>query len=295
MNDLEIIGPAKGFEEVKKTDEGGVEYWNAREIMPLLGYDTWRNFEDVIKKAERACMASGQIVENHFVSVSKMVKIGSNATRTIVDYKLDRYACYLIAQNGDSTKKEEIALAQTYFAIQTRRQEIFQDLATTEKRLLIRKEMIDQNKKLFSTAKRAGVHHFGLFNDAGYRGLYGMPLSRVEQRKGIKKGELLDRSGSTELAANLFRVTQTEEKLRKDAVSDQATAIKTHFMVGGKVRQTIKDIGGDLPENLRPEKHIKIVEKELKALGSYEETMTKIGHEAPTKPKKVSRKKPAGS
>ena len=179
--------------------------------MPLLGYDTWRSFEEVIRKAKRACMSSGQIVENHFVDVDKMVKIGSNATRTVVDYKLDRYACYLIAQNGDSTKKEQIALAQTYFAMQTRKQEIFQDLAGTEKRLLIRKEMVDQNKRLFSTAKRAGVEHFGLFNDAGYRDLYGAPLSQVEQRKGIKKGELLDRAGSTELAANLFRITQTEE------------------------------------------------------------------------------------
>lgn len=282
-NHMELTGPAKGFEEVRRLSKGGIEYWHARDIMPLLGYDTWRSFEEVIKKAKRACMASGQVVENHFVDVSKMVKIGSNATRNVVDYKLDRYACYLIAQNGDSTKKEQIALAQTYFAIQTRKQEIFQNLASTEKRLLIRKEMVDQNKKLFSTAKRAGVEQFGLFNDAGYRGLYGMPLSDVERRKGIKKGELLDRAGSTELAANLFRVTQTEEKLRKDEVGDQETAVRAHFMVGGKVRQTIKDIGGALPENLQPEKNIRLVEKELKALGVYDETMKKIGHPVPLK------------
>jgi DNA-damage-inducible protein D len=289
MHELEITSPAKGFEEVKRISKDGIEYWHAREIMPLLGYDTWRSFDEVIKKAKRACMASGQVVENHFVDVDKMVKIGSNATRTIIDYKLDRYACYLIAQNGDSTKKEQIALAQTYFAIQTRKHEIFQNLARTEKRLLIRKEMIDQNKKLFSTARRAGVEQFGLFNDAGYRGLYGAPLLEVERRKGIKKGELLDRAGSTELAANLFRVTQTEEKLRKDVVSDQGTAVRTHFMVGGKVRQTIKDIGGELPENLKPEKHIRLVEKELKALDAYEETMKKIGHPVP--PKNLARGK----
>ncbi len=289
---MEPMGPAKGFEEVKRLSKSGVEYWQAREIMSLLGYDTWRSFEEVIKKAKRACMTSGQAIENHFVGLGKMVKIGSNATRTVVDYKLDRYACYLIAQNGDSVKKEQIALAQTYFAIQTRKQEIFQSLASTEKRLLIRKEMIDQNKRLFSTAKKAGVEHFGLFNDAGYRGLYGMPLSDVEKRKRIKKGELLDRAGSTELAANLFRVTQTEEKLRKDSVSDQSTAVKTHFMVGGKVRQTIKDIGGELPENLQPEKHIRLVEKELKALGTYDDTMQRIGYTPPLskKPKKTNKK-----
>lgn len=293
MNEIDIVGPAKGFEELKRFSKSGVEYWQAREIMPLLEYDTWRSFEDVIKKAQRACISSGQALENHFVGVGKMVQIGSNATRTVTDYKLDRYACYLIAQNGDSTKKEAIALAQTYFAIQTRKQEIYQDLAGTEKRLLIRKEMVDQNKKLFSTAKRAGVEHFGLFNDAGYRGLYGMPLSQVEGRKGIKKGELLDRAGSTELAANLFRVTQTEEKLRKDKISNQASAVQTHFMVGGKVRQTIKEIGGEVPENLKPEKHIKIVEKELKALGKYEETMKKIGHAVPDKQLSTPRKKTA--
>jgi len=289
MNEFEITGPVRGFEDVKKVSKSGVEYWHAREIMPLLGYDTWRSFDEVIKKAKKACMDSGQALENHFVDVGKMVPIGSNATRTVIDYKLDRYACYLIAQNGDSTKKEQIALAQTYFAVQTRKQEIFQNLADTEKRLLIRKEMVDENKKLFSTAKRAGVEHFGLFNDAGYRGLYGSPLSEVERKKGIEKGELLDRAGSTELAANLFRVTQTEEKLRKDAVSDQNTAVKAHFMVGGKVRQTIKDIGGELPENLKPEKHIRQIEKELKALDAYEETMKKIGH--PTHPKNLKRGK----
>ena len=262
----EIISPNRNFEEAKKVDENGVEFWMGRELMPLLGYSRWENFEEVIGKAAQACMNSGQDVDNHFRNVTKMVEIGSNAERESHDWKLDRYACYLIAQNGDP-RKPEIALAQTYFALQTRRQEIFDQLAEGEKRLFIRNEVSGENKKLFSTAKKAGVNKFGLFNDAGYKGLYGLPLSEVEKRKGIKKGELLDRAGSTELAANLFRITQTDEKLKKDNIKGQDSAARTHFMVGGKVRQTIKDIGGVLPESLNPEKHIKEVKKEIKRLG----------------------------
>jgi len=262
-NDVEIIESNKNFEDIKKIDENGIEYWNARELMSRLGYTTWEGFNDVITRAARAALNSGQTVSDHFRQLTKMVDIGSSSKRAIKDWKLDRYACYLIAQNGDSSKIE-ISLAQTYFAVQTRRQEIFEKLSDAEKRIFVRDEVSNENKKLFKTAKQSGVSHFGLFNDAGYKGLYGLPLSEIENRKGIKKGELLDRAGSTELAANLFRITQTEEKLKKDKVHNDFEARRTHNMVGGKVRQTIKDIGGELPENLKPEKHIKEVKKEVK-------------------------------
>lgn len=263
----EIIssGPHKNFEDIKKIDENGIEYWDARELLPLLGYQKWEKAKDVIARAARACINSGQDVDNHFHQSVKMVKIGSNTVRKVRNYKLDRYACYLIAQNGDS-KKTEIALAQTYFAIQTRKQEIFEQLPDIAKRLFIRNEVSDHNKKLFKTAKQAGVTKFGLFNDAGYRGLYGIPLSEIERKKGIKRRELLDRAGSTELAANLFRITQTDEKLKKDRIEGDHSASQTHFMVGGKIRQTIKEIGGTTPEYLPVEKHIKEVKKEVKRL-----------------------------
>jgi DNA-damage-inducible protein D len=258
-------GPHKDFENIKHLDKHGIEYWEARELLPILGYEKWQNAEEVIGRAAKACINSGQDVDNHFTRFGKMVKVGSNTVRSVVDYKLDRYACYLIAQNGDS-KKVEISLAQTYFALQARKQEVFEQLPDTAKRLLIRNEVSDHNKKLFKTAKQAGVTKFGLFNDAGYRGLYEASLSDVEQKKGIKKGELLDRAGSTELAANLFRITQTDEKIKKDKIQGESLASQTHFVVGGHVRQAIKSIGGILPEDLSVEKHIKALERELKSL-----------------------------
>lgn len=268
-----INGPNKNFESIKRVDENGIEFWTARELMPFLGYENWQKAEEVIARGARACINSGQDVDHHFNRSVKMVKIGLNTVREVKDYKLDRYACYLIAQNGDPNKAE-IALAQTYFTIQTRRQEIFDKLPDTEKRLFIRGEVSDENKKLFRTAKQAGVSHFGLFNDAGYRGLYGSSLANIEAKKGIKKGELLDRAGATELAANLFRITQTDEKLKKGGISGDGPAQQTHNMVGGKIRQTIKDIGGELPENLRSEKHIKEVKKEIKLLEKQAKKIT---------------------
>jgi len=205
-NEITPSAPHKDFEGIKKIDENGIEYWETRELLPLLGYEKWEKAEEVVMRAARACINSGQDVDNHFHQTGKMVKIGSNTVRKVRDYKLDRYACYLIAQNGDPNKPE-IALAQTYFAIQTRKQEVFEQLPDMAKRLFIRDEVVDHNKRLFKTAKQAGVSHFGLFNDAGYRGLYGMSVADVEKKKGIKKRELLDRAGSTELAANLFRIT----------------------------------------------------------------------------------------
>ena len=273
-NEVTPSAPHRDFESIKKLDKNGIEYWVARELLPLLGYENWQKSEEVIGRAARACMNSGQNVDNHFNQTVKMVKIGSNTMREVRDYKLDRYACYLIAQNGDP-KKQEIAVAQTYFAIQTRRQEVFEQLPDTSKRLFIRNQVSDHNKKLFKTAREAGVSKFGLFNDAGYQGLYGASLSEVETKKGIKKGELLDRAGSTELAANLFRITQTDEKIKKDKIHGDRAASQTHFMVGGKVRQTIKDIGGVLPEQLPTEKHIKEVKKGLKHLEKTEKKKLK--------------------
>ena len=255
----------KDFESIKKIDENGIEYWQARELMPLLGYPIWQKAEEVIARAARACINSGQAVDNHFIQTVKMVDIGSNTVREVRDWKLDRYACYLIAQNGDPNK-QEIALAQTYFAFQTRKQEVFEQLSEADKRLFIRGEVSAENKKLFSTAKKAGVSQFGLFNDAGYKGLYGMTLADIENKKGIEKGELLDRAGTTELAANLFRITQTDEKIKKDNIKGDYDAQRTHFMVGGKVRQTIKDIGGTTPENLAPEKHIRELKSDKKKM-----------------------------
>ena len=257
------------FETIKRIDDNGSEYWSSRDLAKELEYPDYRKFLNVIEKAKVACENSGQVINNHFVHMDEMVAIGSGAERSIETIYLSRYACYLVVQNSDPTKVV-VAKGQTYFAIQTRRQEIFDKLPDAEKRLFIRGEVTNENKKLFRTAKEAGVSHFGLFNDAGYRGLYGAPLSDVEAKKGIKKGELLDRAGATELAANLFRITQTDEKLKNDSVRGDSAARNAHNMVGGKVRQTIKDIGGTLPENLKPEKHIKEIKKEMKQLEKQE-------------------------
>lgn len=248
------------FEKIKHIDKNGVEYWNARELMSVLDYQKWSNFELVVQKALQACFNSGESIQNHFADISKMVQIGSNTVREVKDWRLDRYACYLIAQNGNP-QKIVIANAQTYFATQTRIQEIDAQLTEEEKRLFVRGQVKEHNKNLFSTAKKAGVQNFGHFNDMGYKGLYGMGVVQLKKKKGIGKDEILDRAGITELAANLFRITQTNEKIQKENVQGEGRVSMTHFVVGSKVREAIEKIGGTKPENLLPETHIKELEK----------------------------------
>lgn len=263
-NELLPNSISKRFEEYKTTDSDKVDYWEARELMPLLGYTDWKNFKKVILKAKEACKNSKQAIENHFSEVGKMIIIASGTvretTRTIEDYKLSRYACYLIAQNGDPSKIQ-IATAQTYFAVQTRKQEITEQSNGDRKRLFIRKEVKNQNRKLFDTAHKAGVNNFGKFNNYGYLGLYGLIAEDIKKKKEIGKDDILDRAGSTELAANLFRITQTDEKMLNEKITGEERANSTHFDVGQKVRKTIKEIGGTMPEHLKPEKHIKEIEK----------------------------------
>ncbi|MEI7669506.1 MAG: DNA damage-inducible protein D [Pseudomonadota bacterium] len=265
MNSEIINQSHQTFESIKKTDDNGNEYWLARELSVLLEYTQWRNFEDVIEKARIACKLSEKSIKNHFADVSKMVDIGSGAKRELNDVKLSRYACYLIVQNGDSSKSV-IANGQTYFAIQTRRQELqaqnFTALSEDEKRLMLSNELSEHNKSLVAVAKQSGVEtslDYAIFQDHGYKGLYGgLGAKDIQTKKGLKKShKILDYMGSTELAANLFRATQTEEKLRRDNVHGKTQANKTHYDVGQKVRNTIKEIGGTMPENLpTPEKSI---------------------------------------
>jgi len=253
----------KVFEDIKHIDEFGNEYWLARELQKVLGYHQWRSISDLIERAKVACNESNVSIENHFAVQRKMIKLAKGAKRNVVDYKLSRYACYLIAQNGDSRKKT-IALAQTYFAIQTRKQELteieFSKLSEDEKRLYTRKIVRNKNLFLFETAKKSGVKNYGKFNNYGYRGLYnGEDAKDIAKRKGIDENEeILDYMGSTELAANLFRITQTDEVLKNKKVNNENVACVTHHNVGQSVRQTIKRIGGTMPEDLpTPKKSIK--------------------------------------
>lgn len=257
----------QSFESIKHTNEEGLEYWCARELMNVLGYSKWGNFVKVIDKAKDACKNSDISIFEHFADVGKIVKAGA-ASKDIGDIQLTRYACYLIAQNGDSRKKA-IATAQTYFAIQTRKQEItrqeYEKLSEDEKRLYTRQNVKDKNKYLFDTAKLAGVKNYGKFNNYGYRGLYnGETAQDIATRKGItEKEDILDYMSSTELAANLFRITQTDEVLKNKKVNNESDACITHHKVGQAVRQTIKRIGGTMPEDLpTPSKSAKQIEKE---------------------------------
>lgn len=258
------------FEEIKYINDYDQEFWYARELAEALAYTKWGNFKKVIDKAKKACENSDMNVLDHFADVGKMVELGSGAEREIEDIMLSRYACYLVVQNADSRKKV-VALGQTYFAIQTRKQELqekFEQLSEDRKCLAIRNELKTHNKKLVDAAKNAGVQtdvEYAVFQNYGYMGLYGgLKAKDIHVKKGLKKSQkILDHMGSTELAANLFRATQTEEKLRRDNTKGKKEANATHFEVGQKVRNTIKELGGTMPEDLRTaEKSIKTIEKE---------------------------------
>ena len=268
MNNSLETNYTNDFEGIKHTDEEGREYWYARELMVVLQYKKWQNFEAIINKAMISCTNSEINVLDHFADVSKMVKIGSGAEREQQDYKLTRYACYLIAQNGDSRKKV-IAIAQTYFAVQTRKQELsekeYSMLSEDEKRFYQRDLTRKGNYSLNQAAKNAGVKNFDKFHNEGYKGLYnGETADDIAKRKGLRyREDILDNMGSEELAANLFRITQTESKLKKDKIHTENDANKTHYNVGAKVRKTIKELGGTMPEDLpTPKKSLKQIEKE---------------------------------
>lgn len=262
----------QSFESIKKINSNGNEFWYARDLQHLLEYSEWRNFVKVIEKAKIACEASNNQVSYHFVDANKVVHNGGVAAQTIQDIVLSRYACYLIAQNGDP-RKEAIALAQNYFAIKTREQEIneeFIQLSEDEKRLSIRKDLKDHNSSLAEAAQMAGINQgkdYAIFQNKGYQGLYGgLGQKEIHARKKLKKSQrILDHMGSTELAANLFRATQTDDKLRRENIKGKELANQIHYDVGAKVRQTIKDLGGTMPEDLpTPNKSIQQIEKERK-------------------------------
>lgn len=245
MNDIETY-KEKTFDDIKHLDELGNEYWEAREFMLVLGYSKWGNFNKVIDKAKISCNISNNNVSEHFADAGKVLEVGNKAKMKVTDFHLSRYACYLIVQNADPRKKT-VALGQTYFAVQTRRMEITQEeyskLSEDEKRLYTRINVKNKNKYLFDTAKNAGVTNYGKFNDYGYKGLYnGESAKQIAKRKGIDpdKEDILDYMGSTELAANLFRITQTDEVLKNKQVDNEDDACKTHHAVGQAVRQTIK-------------------------------------------------------
>lgn len=260
------------FESLKQK-RGAGEFWSARKLAKALEYNDFRNFLNVVEKAKEACQNSGHTIVDHFVELADMIDIGKGGQRSVEDVHLSRYACYLIVQNGDPTKPV-IANGQTYFAIQTRRQELaddqkFQQLREDEKRVFLRNELRDHNKLLVETAQMAGVEtnlDFAVFQNHGYKGLYGgLDAKGIQQHKGLKKNQkILDHMGSSELAANLFRSTQAEEKLRRENIQGKNKANQTHYEVGKKVRQTIEDLGGTMPEDLPvAKKGVVQLEKEL--------------------------------
>ena len=256
------------FEDIKHIDENGSEFWYARELQVSLDYKRWQKFLNVIEGAKNACKQSNNLLLDHFTQVGKMIKLGKGGNRNVIDYKLSRYACYLIAQNGDS-RKRVIALAQTYFAIQTRRQELsekeYNTLTEDEKRLYQRNLTRKGNYSLNIAAKNAGVKNFDKFHNSGYKGLYnGESANDIAKRKGLRyREDILDNMGSDELIANLFRISQTEQKLKKDNVSLEKTANETHFNIGKNIREVIIKNGGTLPEDLpTPDKSLKEIERD---------------------------------
>lgn len=264
------------FEKIKHLDENGIEFWYARDLQVVLEYKEWRNFTKVIDKAKDACINSNFSISDHFERIDKTIELGSTTTRKIEDIKLTRYACYLIVQNSDP-RKSIVALGQTYFSIQTRKQEIaeelqknFDSLSEEQKRLAIRKDLKEHNKHLVNAASDAGVKtaiDYARFQNFGYKGLYGgLDAKGIHTKKGLEKNQkILDHMGSTELAANLFRATQTEDKLKREEIKGKENANNTHFEVGKVVRNTIKELGGTMPEDLpTPTKSIKELEKEEK-------------------------------
>ena len=269
MSDL-VKYSEQTFESIKHVNEYGEEYWLARELQLVLEYAQWRRFSDAIERAKLACKNSGFAVEDHFADIGKMVDIGSGAERQIDDVMLSRYACYLIVMNGDP-RKEVISIGQSYFAVKTRQQELidnYEQMSEDQKRLAIRNEMIAHNKSLAEAAQMAGIEdqrEYAIFQNKGYQGLYGgLGAKEIHARKGLKKSQkILDHMGSTELAANLVRATQTDEKLRRENIQGKQVAYDTHYEVGKKVRQTIKELGGTMPEDLpTPQKSIAQIERE---------------------------------
>jgi len=268
MNKDITAGPERrSFEELKQVNPHGAEFWSARDLQPLLGYSQWRRFEEAVQRAITSCQQSGNDPAYHFAGAGKLVGLGSGSQREFPDFHLSRFACYLIAQNGDP-RKPEIAQAQKYFAIQTRRQELSDAYAADLERLELRKQTAEEFKALSGAAHEAGVQSrmFGVFHDAGYKGLYGgLGAEAIKRHKRIpEKEQLMDRMDATELAANQFRMTQTRDKLKREGIQGEQRAIDVHHQVGKEVRTAIQRIGGTPPENLPPAEHIKEVKKRLK-------------------------------
>jgi DNA-damage-inducible protein D len=266
-SELPAIG-LRAFEELKRTNEHGAEYWSARELQPLLGYSQWRRFADAVSRAMESCQGSGNNPDYHFAGTGKPIPGGKGAVQIVDDFHLSRFACYLIAQNGDP-RKAEIANAQKYFAIQARRQELSDQAATDRERLELRKQTGVEFRALSGAARQAGVQDrmFGVFHDAGYKGLYGgLGSAAIKARKGIPEKEaLMDRMNATELAANQFRLTQTRDKLAREGIKGEQKAIHASETVGREVREAIRRIGGTLPERIPADEHISLVEKRVKS------------------------------